>query len=188
MDYYHVNSVKDINYKKILNDYRRYFSGRIAVLTTNYKLLSEFKVFFSDSDLPHLMGWQKVVNKRKYAGRIIKLVDNNELTFKNSRRHHDFIKIKSRLLNYNFLHEVFWENDPKVCVMTSGMKPNPLRLDIVFFKNTKPQEIVVLGLRRAKGMNYFVPTTLHTEVSKNNSYLLRRKTSINSIKWLPKIN
>ena len=162
--------------------------GRIAKLTTNYKLLNDFKVLFSDSDLPHLMGWQKVVNKGKYAGNIIKLVDNNKLTFESRRKHHNFIKIKNRLLNYNFLHEVFWESDPSVCVMTSDMKPNPLRLDIVFFKSTKPREIVVLGLRRASGMEHFVPTTLHTEKSRNNDYLLRRKTSITSIKWLPKIN
>ncbi|MCI2031673.1 PBECR4 domain-containing protein [Limosilactobacillus sp.] len=188
MNYYHVNNTNDINYKCILDDYHHWFSGRIAELTTNYKMLSDFKVIFSDSDLPHLMGWQKVVNKRNYAGRIIMLVKNNELTIQNSRKHHNSIKIKSRILNYNFLHEIFWENDPHVCVMTSDMKPNPLKLDIVFFKKTKPREIVVLGLRRAKGMKHFVPTTLHTESSKNNSYLLRRKTSITSIKWLPRIN
>lgn len=188
MNYYHVNNVDDINYKVILNDYRQCFSGRIAELTTNFKLLNDFKVLFSDSDLPHLMGWQKVVNKRKFASNIIRLVDSNKLTFENSRKHHNFTRIKSRLLNYNFLHEVFWENDPNICVMTSDMNPNPLRLDIVFFKNPKPREIVVLGLRRAKGMEHFVPTTLHTERSKNNDYLLRRKTSITSIRWLPKID
>ena len=84
MNYYHVNNVNDINFKNILNDYRQCFSGRIAKLTTNYKLLNDFKVLFSDSDLPHLMGWQKVVNKGKYAGNIIKLVDNNKLTFESS--------------------------------------------------------------------------------------------------------
>ena len=188
MDYYHVNSVTDINYKKMPDDYHNCFSGRIAELTTNYKLLLDFKVLFSDSDLPHLMGWQKVVDKKNYAGHIIQLMDNKKLTLTSSRKHHNFNKIKNRLLNYNFLHEVFLEADPNVCVMTSDMKPNPLKLDIVFFKNTKPREIVVLGLRRSKGMNYFVPTTLHTEVSRNNPYLLRRKTSVRSITWLPKIN
>lgn len=187
MEYYHVNSVRDIDYNKILNDYHRCFSGRVAELTTNYKLLRSFKVLFSDSDLPHLMGWQKIVNRRNYAGRIISLVDSKELTFENSRKHHNFNKIKSRLLNYNFLHEVFWEYDPRVCVMTSDMKPNPLKLDIVFFKNTNSREIVVLGLRRTKNMKFFVPTTLHTESSKNNQYLLRRRTNIKSIKWLPRI-
>lgn len=102
MNYYRVNSLKDINYKKILDDYRSCFSGRVVELTTNYKLLQDFKVRFSDSDLPHLMGWQKVVNKRNYAGRLIKLVDDNKLTLENSRKHHNFIKIKSRMLNYNF--------------------------------------------------------------------------------------
>ena len=108
MDYYHVNSVTDINYKKMLDDYHNCFSGRIAELTTNYKLLLDFKVLFSDSDLPHLMGWQKVVDKKNYAGHIIQLMDNKKLTLTSSRKHHNFNKIKNRLLNYNFLHEVFW--------------------------------------------------------------------------------
>lgn len=187
MEYYHVKSVKDINYQKILNDYRKCFSGRVARLTTNYKLLENFSVLFSDNDLPHLMGWQKVIDRRNYAGRIINLVDNGQFTFTISRKHHNFFKIKNRLLHYNFLHEVFWEDDPNVCVMTSDMKPNPLKLDIVFFKHTQPSEIVVLGLRRDKNMNFFVPTTLHTEVSKNNTYLRRRKTNIKTITWLPRI-
>lgn len=86
------------------------------------------------------------------------------------------------------MHEIFWDANSNVCVMTSDMKPNPLRLDIVFFKDTSPREIVVLGLRRAKGMNYFVPTTLHAEKKRDNQYLLRRKTSITSIKWMPRLN
>ena len=80
MDYYHVKNVNDIDYKKILDDYRRWFSGRIVELTTNYKLLQDFKVIFNDSDLPHLMGWQKIISKRNYAGHIIDLVDSGAFT------------------------------------------------------------------------------------------------------------
>lgn len=188
MDYYHVKNVNDIDYKKILDDYRRWFSGRIVELTTNYKLLQDFKVIFNDSDLPHLMGWQKIISKRNYAGHIIDLVDSGAFTVKTSRKNQNFPRIKNRLLNYNFMHEIFWDANSNVCVMTSDMKPNPLRLDIVFFKDTSPREIVVLGLRRAKGMNYFVPTTLHAEKKRDNQYLLRRKTSITSIKWMPRLN
>ncbi|WP_251547925.1 PBECR4 domain-containing protein [Limosilactobacillus caecicola] len=183
MEYYQVKSSLDINYQKILNDYRRWFATRQIVLTTNYKLLDKFTVVFSESDLPHLMGWEKVVSKKAYARNILHLVDNKMLTYTNSRHHHRFKDIKNRLLNYNFLHEIFWKHDPDICVMTSNMKPNPLRLDIVFTKNTSPREIVVLGLRRKKHMESFVPTTLHTESAKNNRYLLRRKTHITSFRW-----
>ena len=41
MNYYHINGLKDINYKKILEDYRRFFSGRAAELKTNYKLIEQ---------------------------------------------------------------------------------------------------------------------------------------------------
>lgn len=167
----------------MLDDYRRWFSGRLIVLKTNYKLLKHFTVVFNERDLPHLMGWEKIVDKESFAKHIIKLVDSQRLTFQNSRHHRNFYKIKSRMLNYNFLHEVFWKNNPDVCVMTSSMKPNPLRLDIVFVKNTNPREIVVLGLRKRKSMDSFVPTTLHTESARNNPYLLRRKTRIVAAHW-----
>lgn len=187
MKFYQVNEAKDINYKLMLDDYRQWFSGRIAIVRTNYKPLLSFKVYFSDSDLPHLLGWEKVVHKRAYAKRLLKLVDNGTLNYQSSRRDQNFKRIKSRLLNYNFLHDIFWHRNQAICVMAMKMKPNRLNLDVVFYKSTKPREIVVLGLRRATKMDHFVPTTLHTESSKNNPYLIQRKTSIKSMQWLPRI-
>ncbi len=66
--------------------------------------------------------------------------------------------------------------------MTSNIKPNPLRLDIVFLKEF-PAEDLILGLREIRpGSRKFTPTTLHTE-SKHNRYAKNRRTSMNSIEF-----
>lgn len=183
MVFYQVQNIKDINFKKIFDDYHQHFSGRNVIFTTNYRLIKEFEVRFNDNDLPHLMGWHKVTYKNRSASYIINLVKKQKMTFNNTRKHQDFHKIKSRILNYNFLHEIFYQFNPNVCVMTSDMHPNPLCLDIVFFKQNKPREIVILGLRRERKLHYFVPTTLHTESSHHNQYLLRRRTKVIQIQW-----
>lgn len=181
---YQINSLNDIDYLKILQDYRQNFAGKVAIITTNYKKLSSFKVSFSEQNLPHLMGWQKVINKNSSATNIIRLIDNKDFTLSNTRKNSEFFRIKDRLLNYNFLHDIFYGKITNICVMTSDMKPNRLKLDIVFYYPRDKQHIVVLGLRKRKHTSYFVPTTLHVEKTKNNPYLNRRKTSIKSLRWL----
>lgn len=180
----HINSLKDIDYYKILNDYRDNFSDKIALITTNYKKLSEFKVSFDEKNLPHLMGWQKVSGKNSSATSIIRMIESYKFIFSKTRHNPEFFRIKDRLLNYEFLYDVFYQEDTNVCVMTRDMKPNPLKLDIVFYKIKDPKRIVVLGLRRNKNTDYFVPTTLHVEKNKNNQYLNRRKTNIKNLEWL----
>ncbi|MDK6377597.1 MAG: PBECR4 domain-containing protein [Lactobacillus crispatus] len=181
---YRINNLNDVDYLKILQDYRQNFAGKVAVITTNYKKLCSFKVSFSEQNLPHLMGWQKVIGKNSSATNIIRLIDNNEFTLANTRKNSEFFRIKDRLLNYNFLHDIFYGKLTNVCIMTSDMKPNKLKLDIVFYHLKDKQRIIVLGLRKRKNTPYFVPTTLHVEKIKNNPYLSRRKTSIKSFKWI----
>lgn len=182
-EYYEIKSLKDVDYLNILKDYRQNFDGRVVCITTNYKKLSSFKVSFDEKNLPHLMGWQKVLNKNNSATNIIRLVENEQLTLSNTRKNKEFFRIKDRLLNYNFLHAIFYQHVSDICIMTSDMKPNRLKLDIVFYHPKDQRHIVVLGLRKRIDTQYFVPTTLHVEVAKNNPYLKRRKTSIKSIKW-----
>lgn len=129
------------------------------------------------------MGWQKVIDKGAYASNIIHLIDTNKFTLANTRKHRNFFKIKDRLLNYNYLHEIFYEKQQDICVITRDMKPNPLHLDIVFYKKNDPKHIVVLGLRKNHNLNYFVPTTLHVEKVSNNPYLQRRNTFIKKVSW-----
>lgn len=66
MKFYQVNEAKDINYKLMLDDYRQWFSGRIAIVRTNYKPLLSFKVYFSDltsSDYKKLKSYNKLLDK-----------------------------------------------------------------------------------------------------------------------------
>lgn len=60
MNPYQVKHNFQINYKKILDDYRHYFSDRQAIVQTNYHPLSDFIVTFNTNNLPHLMGWEKL--------------------------------------------------------------------------------------------------------------------------------
>lgn len=52
---YLITKFSDIDYQKILNDYRINFDGKIASITTNYKLLKKFDVNFDETYLPHRM-------------------------------------------------------------------------------------------------------------------------------------
>ncbi|WP_124978509.1 PBECR4 domain-containing protein, partial [Ligilactobacillus salitolerans] len=171
--YLQILGFSDIDYQSILNDYRKNFHGNAIEIETNYKLLGKFKVVFNERDLPHLMGWEKVSKSSvSSASKIIKAIDSGLFTLQNTRSHSNFNKIKKRMLHYNFLYDVFVEQNVNVCVMTSDMKPNRLKLDIVFYQELK-HEAVILGLRKDKNMSVFVPTTLHTE-KLNNQYHYRR--------------
>lgn len=184
MRHIEINKFIDINYLEILDDYQQNFAGKKICIYTNYKVLDKFLVSFDILNLPHLMGWQKIMDKGAYSSNIIKMIKNTDLTLSNSRRHSNFFKIKDRLLNYTFLYDIFYSESDNICVMTSNMKPNKLKLDIVFYKEKDPKHIVVLGLRKNKESTYFVPTTLHVELTKNNPYLYRRKTKIERLEWI----
>ncbi|MFS1237441.1 PBECR4 domain-containing protein [Lactiplantibacillus plantarum] len=181
-DYLKVNCFADIDYKSILQDYHNHFHGRAVEVKTNYKRLESFKVVFNQLDLPHLMGWEKVTRKRANASKIISLINDDKFTLENTRKHSNFNNIKNRMLNYNFIHEIFIDQSIEVCVMTSDMNPNPLKLDIVFCEELGRQAII-LGLRKRSDMEAFVPTTLHTE-SLPNRYSNRRRTRVISLKWI----
>lgn len=181
-DYLKINSFTDINYKEILSDYYHHFHGRAVEVQTNYKPLKSFKVVFNQLDLPHLMGWEKVTRKSARAGKIIELINSDKFTLENTRKHSNFNNIKNRMLNYNFIHETFIDQTVDICVMTSDMKPNPLKLDIVFCEELG-REAIILGLRKRNDMEAFVPTTLHTE-SLPNRYSYRRRTQIISLNWI----
>lgn len=86
------------------------------------------------------------------------------------------------MLSYNFLTRIFLDQDIKVCILTRDMKPNRLKLDIVFtYPRTK--DCIVFGLRKPKNRDEFIPTTLHIEPL-NNPYKYRRKTTVKKIEWL----
>jgi len=175
-----ISNEKDINFKNILNDYRDNFAGHTVKVETNYNLLSSFRISFNLSDLPHLMGWNKLSRKR--ATELIKDVDNLKLTKESARKNHYWHQVSQRMMSYNFLNRIFLDQDIDACVLTSDMKPNKLKLDIVFMFS-RSKDCVVFGLRKPSNMDTFVPTTLHVEPL-NNPYKYRRKTSVKNISWL----
>lgn len=177
-----IADASSINFKNILDDYRLCFAGHRVRIHTNYNLLNSFDIVFTEKDIPHLMGWEKITSKNRNASNIINEVDQFKFTAAMAKKNSNWFKVRKRMLNYNFLHRIFLDKDVNVLVVTSDMKPNRLKLDIVFIINLE-HESVVLGLRKAKNQDFFVTTTLHTE-RKNNQYNYRRRTKITSLEWL----
>ena len=177
-----ISDVNDINFKNILYDYATTFAGHRVQLITNYNLLSKVDIVFSMNDLPHLMGWNKVRTKNKNASQIIEDVESEEWTVQVAKKNSQWFKVRKRMLNYNILHRIFIDKDIVPMVLTSDMKPNRLKLDIVFVIN-ETKESIILGFRKAKGRTFFVPTTLHTE-SLDNQYNIRRRTEVKNIYWI----
>ncbi|MQS51786.1 PBECR4 domain-containing protein [Companilactobacillus mishanensis] len=175
-----ISSQKDINFKAMLDDYSSNFAGHKVQVETNYNLLSSFVVQFNLNDFPHLMGWNKLRNKR--ATSLIADVNNLNLTKENSRSSRAWHQVLSRMLSYNFLHRIFYDQDVNACVLTREMKPNRLRLDIVFLCPSE-KNCIVFGPRKSKDRDVFIPTTLHVEKVRNE-YEYRRKTRVKSIRWL----
>lgn len=175
-----IDSQKDINFKAILDDYSSNFANKKVEVKTNYNLLGSFVISFNRNDLPHLMGWNKLRNKR--TTQLLSDVDNLRLTKENSRSNPKWHEVSQRIMSYNFLHRIFYDRDIDACVLTRDMKPNRLKLDIVFlYPRTK--DCIVFGLRKPKNRDVFIPTTLHVEKLKND-YEYRRKTRINKIEWI----
>ncbi|KID42266.1 PBECR4 domain-containing protein [Fructilactobacillus fructivorans] len=184
LGYLVISDENSINFKDMLDDYRHYFSGHTVELTTNYNLLSQVKIIFNEKDLPHLMGWEKVriKNKDKNASKIIIDIDNLTFTKKLSKKNPNWKSIKKRNLNYNLLHRIFLDQDINVFVETSNMHPNRLHLNIVFVYNKK-RESIILGFRKTRTRDVFVPVTLHA-TNIHNQYNCRRRTKVKSLKWL----
>ncbi|MDR2833070.1 MAG: hypothetical protein LBV67_05075 [Streptococcaceae bacterium] len=171
----------EIVLSELLADYRENFSGKVAVVQTNYKKLSEFKVMFNDDNFPHLLGLH-YVTKVKYGSGIIKAIDNERITAKSIQKHHEFNArdIRKRITSYPYLYEVFYDKQIKVIVPTDNLKPNPMKLECVFSKGNENGEFV-LGLRRDHVDGIFKPTTLH--FSKKKKYSLLRQSKVIDIIW-----
>ena len=104
------------------------------------------------------------------------------MTAQNIRKHHNFGSqdIKNRILLYPFLYEVFTDQKIKVCIPMENEKPNPMKLDCVFTKMGRKEEII-LGLRRDHEDGIFKPTTLHS--NKRPRYTLMKRSKVKSIIW-----
>lgn len=176
-----IETFNDINYRKILEDYEYHFCQTMAIIHTNYKKLESFNVYFESKQLPHLMGWDKILNSKLQPKRINSLIKKGEITVESTRKHKNFNEAKRRMTSYNYFHNIFIWQKEKICVMTNDMSPNSMKLDVVFYKENR-REATILGLRKAGKMDYFVPTTLHNR-SLRNPFAKRRRTFIKSVDW-----
>lgn len=177
-----ITDENSIDFAHLLQDYRENFVGRRVKISTNYNLLSEFEVVFTETDFPHLMGWNTLLRKNVNASEIIRQVDAGTFTKKKAKKNLEWYKSRSRMLNYNFLTRIFYDQDIQTFVSTRDMQPNRLKLDVVFILN-KTNESVIFGLRKCSGRDFFIPTTLHTE-KLDNEYNHRRMTKIRKIEWM----
>ncbi|KTT82736.1 hypothetical protein RSA37_11945 [Mammaliicoccus sciuri] len=178
--YYIVNNDSDIDFQYILNDYIEIFTRKKLIVTTTYKKLETFEIRFDKFNLPHLLGLHKVLEKR--ATKILQDIVEGKLDIEHLKSHTSYGDIKDRILSYNFLHRCFILNVVKLCIIIDSNDRNPQNLDVVFIDDMNKKSILI-GLRKARGQNFYVPTTMY--VIKNHSeYLLKRRTNITNMTWL----
>ncbi|MYV05923.1 MULTISPECIES: hypothetical protein [Furfurilactobacillus] len=72
--YFIVTNEASIDFKVMLEDYDHVFAGHRVRIETNYNLLSEFDIVFTERDFPYLMGWEKLTSKNVNASQLIRQV------------------------------------------------------------------------------------------------------------------
>lgn len=165
---------------EILDDYKENFCEKICVVETSLKEINSIKIYFSKTDLHHLLGLHKVTSG-KNASKTIEEIERNKLTINKVRKHHNYNIIKPRIKNYGFIYEVFYGHEVDLCIAGKDIKPNSMNLNLIFYKK-KNHEVIVLGLRKNSKNNIYYLTTLHKTYE--NKYDKTRKTKIKSIKWI----
>lgn len=178
MTYLKIETIEDVNFQDILNDYIDMFTRRYLVVQTNYKKLEQFEIRFNKSDLHHLLGFHKVQDSNVSATKTLYMILEGKLTLESIRRHHQFKDMKSRLINYNFLHKCFIDQDVQLCIIPNSKK-NPQKLDVVF-QDIHNHHTVLIGLKKVR--NYYVPATLY-ETNSKNVYGSQRRTKVTSMEW-----
>lgn len=169
----------EFDLQQIVHRYQRYFDGKRCVIKTNYKSLSNFSVFFCISDLHHLLGLHKLL-KLTATQTIPKIIDGT-LNLDDLRKNKNFHDVKDRIENYNFIEEVFIGNRCPCCILKKDILNNKMNLSVVFYKEEQ-KKYVILGLKKDKKRDLYIPATLHT--SRNNKYDSYRKTQFSIIEWI----
>ncbi|MDG3141466.1 PBECR4 domain-containing protein [Streptococcus suis] len=168
-----------MNLKDIVDDYELNFCNKKCEITTNYKELPTFLVYFEINDLYHLLGIHKLKTKYR-ATNWIKAVKSDSFILSKYSKHPNFREVIPRINNYNFLYEIFYQFQVNVCVLEKDLSRNTMELSIVFYKDDS-KKIVVIGLKKDR-TGVFRVATLHE--SRTNKYKSIRYTMIKSINWL----
>lgn len=179
-EYLKINSLSDVDFQSILNDYIEFFTRRYIKLGTNYKKVSEIEIRFAKHDIHHLLGLHKVQDSNVNATRTLTKILEGTLTVDSIKNHSEFNDIRNRLINYNFLHHCFIDQSIKLCVIVQN-EPNPQKLSVVFIDNYRNLNFL-LGLKKARGRDFYVPATMY-EMNDSSVYQKKRRSNINSMTW-----
>lgn len=90
---------------EILRDYEENFCNKMCCIETSYKEMNFIHVYFSKTDLHHLLGLHKVISGS--ATNSIKSIESGYLTLNHIRKHKNFGIIRPRIDSYLFIHEIF---------------------------------------------------------------------------------
>ena len=164
---------------EILNDYKENFCNKMCCIETAYKEMEFINIYFSKTDLHHLLGFHKVLPGN--ATKTINDIENGNLTIKHIKKHQNYGMIKTRIDNYNFIHDVFYKNNVELCIVEKDINSNTMDLNLIIYKK-KGYEVIVLGLKKNYKNDIYYFATLHKTYE--NKYKDTRKTKIKNIKWL----
>lgn len=180
-DYYRVEKINDIDLQMLLNDYIDFFTKRKLIVKTTYFKLEQFEIRFNKRDIHHLLGFHKVKNKNVNATKTLQLILEGKLTIKDIKTHHNFGEIRNRLLNYNFLHKCFIDQEINLCVIPKEKRKNPQSLAVLFIDDYNNINMMI-GLKLDKSGRYYVPATMY-QINDSSVYQRTKRTRITNMWW-----
>lgn len=169
------------NLKDLLNDYNKHFANRTVVMTTNYKRISSIEIKMEENNFPHLLGIHYCVHG-KSATELCRLIKSDQLNYEQIKKTQEFknYNIKDRVGCYSYLGKFIQESTGRVFYPTDNLKPNPMKLTLVFSEKKGGGEIV-LGVRKDIKQNCYRLATLH--YSRKQKYTNMRSSKILSTSW-----
>lgn len=169
------------NLKILLENYNENFAGKTVEMTSNYKKIPCFRIKMETNNLPHLLGLHYCV-KGKSATDICTMINSGLLRYEQVKATDEFkvYNIKSRIESYVYLEEFLKNAEGRVFYPTENLKPNPMKLVIVFSERKSTGE-VVLGCKRDVQEEAFRLATLH--YSRKRKYTEMKSSKILSVKW-----
>ena len=180
-DYYEIENINDIDLRMLLNDYIEFFTKRKLIVKTSYNKLEKFEVRFSKRDIHHLLGFHKVQDSKNNATKTLQGILGGKLTVKEIKKHRRFGEIRNRLLNYNFLHKCFIDQEVKLCVIPKESRKNPQELAVIFIDYHRDINMLI-GLKLDTRGIYYVPATMY-QINDSSAYHRTKRTRIIEMVW-----
>lgn len=169
------------NLIELLNDYNANFSNRSVEMTTNYKKISTIKIKMEENNFPHLLGLHYCIHG-KSATELCKMIKSEQLAYEQIKKTQEFkaYNIKDRIGCYGYLEQFLHNAEGRVFYPTDNLKPNPMKLTLVFSEKKGSGE-VVLGVKKDIKQECYRLATLH--YSRKQKYTNMRSSKILSVKW-----